>query len=236
MAAFFTVILALFLTISAHAQLVEVPEERPESTETPRAKEPRSEPNLDVKVPNDSGAGRARAGNYFLDRKKTARTSDDGPAPRYLVIHLGTFFTSDGYRYGNGDQSNIGKFNVGVDYRLGEWVNTADLALRVDYTTLELDEGQARKLSVSGIISFPDANSRFPLYFGAGLGPGFFLKQIHNESFLALDYSLFAGVRFLNVFEKVGFLVESGIKNHIHLFSDGQFNGIYINVGTVFLF
>jgi hypothetical protein len=193
-----------------------------------------------VEVQDDSApvTGQQKAQKYFQDRKSApaTRAPDAGATPRYLAIHAGTFITSDGYRWGHGNQNGIGNLNFGVDYRLGEWVNSADLALRADYTNYGLDEGWARKLSIGAIVTFPDANSRFPLYFGGGLGAGFFLKQIHNESALALDYSLLAGVRFLNVIDQLGFMVETGIKDHLHLFSDGQFNGIYINVGTVFAF
>ncbi|MBX3023228.1 MAG: hypothetical protein KF799_16255 [Bdellovibrionales bacterium] len=187
--------------------------------------------------------GKEKAGGYFQDRKAAKPTavasdssSDAGSAPRYLALRVGTYFTGEGYGWGHGDQSNIGKLNAGLDYRIGEWINSADLAMRIDYTNFSLDEGSARKLSIGAIVTFPDANSRFPLYFGAGLGAGFFLKQIRKESAVALDYSLIAGARFLNVIDQVGFLVETGMKNHLHLFSDGQFNGIYINVGTVFAF
>lgn len=207
----------VLLSAPVWAQMVEVQDDEPAATAT----------------------GKEKAGEYFQDRKKPApraTSSAGGAAPRYLALHAGGFFNGDGYKWGNGDQGGIAKVNAGLDYRLGEWVNSADLALRVDFTTYSLDEGSARKLSLGAIVTFPDVNSNFPLYFGAGLGAGFFVKQIRGESALALDYSLLGGVRFLNVFDQVGFMVETGIKNHLHLFSDGQFNGIFINVGTVFAF
>lgn len=185
-------------------------------------------------------AGKERAQEYFQDRQRPAQparaSAHEGATPRYLAIHAGTFFTSQAYKWGDGDQDDIGKLNAGVTYRLGEWVNSMDLLLRIDYTTFGLDEGNARKFTPGLIITFPDANSRFPLYFGGGLGAGIFLKNINDESAVSLDYSLIAGARFLDVIENVGFMVETGLKNHLHLFSDGQFNGVYINVGTVFAF
>lgn len=188
--------------------------------------------------------GKDRAQEYFKGRKAspptatpTRRVASEGSgAPRYLAIHIGSFFTSQGYKWGDGEQDDKAKLNAGVTYRLGEWVNSMDLAMRIDYTNYQMDEGSARKLGLSFIVTFPDANSGFPLYFGGGLGPGFFLKQINEESVLALDYSLFGGARFLDVIGNVGLMVETGLKNHIHLLSDGQFNGVFINVGTVFAF
>jgi hypothetical protein len=196
-------------------------------------------------------AGEKKAEGYFKARKPAAaapaepvaeaskasdNASSGGIPPRYMAVRVGTFFSDQAYRWGGKDPSNIGGLNAGVDYRLGEWVNTADLALRVDYVGYKLDEGAARKLSVGATVTFPDVASRFPLYFGAGIGAGFFIKQIRNESALSLDYSLFGGLRFLNVIDKIGFLVETGIKDHLLLTSDGQFNGVYFNVGSVFNF
>jgi opacity protein-like surface antigen len=227
-ALFTTAVLALF-AIPLHAQMVEVTDE---------ANPPSQQQQAQPKNTN----GQERAQGYMNDRKPAprqqaaARAEDGGPAPRYLDVHIGGFFDSQGYKWGHGDQNHIGKFNAGIDYRLGEWVNSADFLLRVDFTSYSLDEGNARKLSVNAIVTFPDANSRFPLYFGAGIGPGFFIKQIPDQSVLALDYSILAGARFLNVIERLGFMVETGIKNHIHAFSYGQYNGIYVNVGTVWLF
>jgi hypothetical protein len=197
-----------------------------------------------VEVPDDSSTGQQKAQEYFKDRKEQAPPTktwrspaqDGGATPRYLALHVGSFFTSNGYKWGDGDQEDIGKLNAGVTYRVGEWVNSMDLAFRFDYTNFELDEGNARKLTFGGIITFPDSNSRFPLYFGGGLGLGIFMKQIDGESAMSLDWSLLAGARFLDVIDNVGFFVESGMKNALHLIDDGQFNGVFFSVGTVFAF
>lgn len=191
--------------------------------------------------------GKAKAGKYFQPRKAQreatparAPAQDAGGAPRYLALHIGTFVSDSAYKWGLGNQEDIGELNAGLTYRLGEWVNSMDFALRVEYTSYSLPgngpDDSAGKISVLPVITFPDANSRFPLYFGAGLGAGFFVKNIRKESALALDYQLFGGARFLNVIETLGFMAEIGLKNHLHILSDGQFNGVFINVGTVFTF
>jgi hypothetical protein len=86
------------------------------------------------------------------------------------------------------------------------------------------------------MIFFPDANSRFPLYFGGGAGLGVFFKQLENESALSFDYQLVAGARFFDLIDNFGLMIETGMKNHILLFSDGQFNGVFLTVGGVFNF
>jgi len=227
----FLLLISLFLAAPAFAQMVEVKDNNESQT-----------------------SGREKAREYFKERQGSK--SDESPrraahevgaTPRYLAIHMGTFFSSQAYKWGDGDGDDAGRFNMGVTYRLGEWVNSMDLALRFDYTSYRLQENidtatntmvdrDARKLSFGLILTFPDANSRFPLYFGGGLGAGIMMKQLDDESALMLDYSLLAGARFLDVFENVGFMIETGLKNHISLLSSGQFNGVFINVGTVFAF
>jgi hypothetical protein len=216
-------LILLFLTVPAFAQMVEVKENN------------QTQPS-----------GREKAQGYFKERQGS-KDDKPGATPRYLALHLGGFFSSQAYKWGDGDGDDPGKFNMGVTYRLGEWVNSMDLALRIDYTSYRLQEEvdaasgasvdkDARKLSLGVVVTFPDANSRFPLYFGGGLGPGFMMKQLRDESAIVIDYSLIAGARFLDVFNNVGFMVETGIKNHLHLIGSGQFNGVFLNVGTVFAF
>lgn len=218
--------------------MVEVPPEGEEETTAKPGPD-------DQRIQKEAESGRDRAREYFQERQSPTEpppratrspASEGGATPRYLAIHAGTFFSDKAYRWGTGEGEDVGKLNAGVTYRMGEWVNSMDLAMRIDYTSFELNNDDARKLSLGAIITFPDANSRFPLYFGGGLGMGFFLKQIEDESPLALDYSIFGGVRLLDVIGSVGFLVEMGLKNHVLLLSEGQFNGVFINVGTVFAF
>ena len=221
------IVFGLGLSITATAQMVEVKDQ------------PAPGGGSQAPAPN---TGAPAAQEYFKARQGSAnparerRPSDSGGAPRYLAVHLGTFFSSQAYKWGHGDQDDVGKFNAGVTYRIGEWVDSMDLNFRFDYTSYELDEDPARKLSFSALLTFPDANSRFPLYFGGGIGAGIFMKQLKDESALAFDWTLLAGARFLDVFDNLGFMVEAGMKNHILLLSDGQFNGVFFNVGTVFAF
>ncbi len=215
------IIALLLLANTAHAQMVEVQDEKA----SPAVGKERAEEYI-----------KARQADRKQVRAERAVAQDSSGAPRFMAIHLGSFFTSQAYKWGDGDQDDRGKFNAGVTYRLGEWVNSMDFSLRMDYTTYSFDEGSASKIMFGTVVTFPDANSRFPLYFGVGAGLGFFVKQINSESALSLDYSILGGARFLDVFENVGFMVEMGLKNHIHLLSDGQFNGVFVNVGSVFAF
>ncbi|MGZ3722281.1 MAG: hypothetical protein ACXVA9_05090 [Bdellovibrionales bacterium] len=221
----FTAWLLLVLAFPAFAQSVEVNDSQ--------------EANPPIQAA--PGAGKDKAKQYFQARKKdgaAAAAGEPGAAPHFLALHFGGFFQDQSYKWGDNDKvGNSGRFNGGVTYRMGEWVSSMDLSLRAEYTTYWFsEENYARKLSFSPVITFPDANSRFPLYFGGGVGLGIFTHQIKDESPVSFDWQVFGGVRFLDVFEHIGFMVEAGMKNHVLLFSDGQFNGVFINVGTVFAF
>lgn len=190
--------------------------------------------------------GKKAAQEYFKKRQKPLTDSDSeksnnrkpaaAAATRYLALHVGSFIQEDAYKWGRRNNDDLGKLNFGVTYRVGEWENSMDLLFRADFTTFDLNEGKATKLSLLPLITFPDAKSGFPLYFGAGLGLGVFFKQIEDESALSFDYQLVAGTRFFDVVQSVGFMAEVGMKNHILLLSDGQYNGVFLNVGAVFAF
>ena len=160
-----------------------------------------------------------------------------GSSDHYLAVHVGWFANDNAYKWGAADnQQNVGRYNFGITYRMGEWVNSMDLLFRFDVSRYDLAEGGVMKFSVLPIVTFPDASSRFPLYFGAGIGLGAFGSQIAGESALSLDYQLLAGARFFNLWGQTGIFIEGGIKNHILLLSDGQFNGTFIATGLVFTF
>ncbi|HVK61997.1 MAG TPA: hypothetical protein VM432_10620, partial [Bdellovibrionales bacterium] len=92
-------------------------------------------------------------------------------------------------------------------------------------------------ISFLPVITFPDSAAKFPLYFGAGLGIGIFTSNLGGqESSLALEYQLLAGARIFDLFRNVGFFAETGLKNHLFLASDGQYNGFFVSMGPAFTF
>lgn len=157
-------------------------------------------------------------------------------APRYMAIHAGTFFNQEAHQWGDYDYESPGKLNMGVSYRIGEWVNSMDLLMRIDYTKFEVENEGLSKISLLPMIMFPDARSGFPIYFGAGIGAGFFLEQLSGESHVSLDYQLIGGLRFLDVYKTLGFFLESGVKGQLQVLKDGEHRGMFLSAGTVFNF
>jgi hypothetical protein len=161
-----------------------------------------------------------------------------GPQDHYLALHLGGFLSSDAYQWSGADphSTNPGRLNAGLTYKMGPLGRLADWAWRADLAGYEFSDGRALQVSVLPMLMFPEADSRFPLYFGMGLGLGILPTQLQSKSFLALDYQLIGGVRFFNVLGNAGFFAETGLKNSVFLLSDGQFNGWSLAVGTLFTF
>ncbi|AHI05274.1 hypothetical protein BDW_03830 [Bdellovibrio bacteriovorus W] len=182
--------------------------------------------------------GRDAAAKYFQKRDPAqSYNSGNSNSDHFLAIHFGRYMGSQSYDWSKqGQKDDVGGNNFGVTYRMGEWQNSMDLHIRIDYTEFDLPEENASKLSFMPLITFPDASSRFPLYFGAGLGLGVFFKQVSDKSALSLDYQLVLGARFFDIFENTGFFIEAGLKNHIHVLSSGQFNGTFLAGGLVFTF
>lgn len=183
--------------------------------------------------------GRDAAAKYFSKKREPAETDYGGgsDSAHYLALHVGRYMASQSYEWGkNGQEDDVGHNSFGVTYRVGEWKNSMDLGLRIDYNEFEVAGEKPTKLSFMPVLTFPDASSKFPLYFGAGMGLGVFFKQVPNKSAISLDYQLFAGARFFNVFENTGFFIEAGLKNHILLLSTGQLNGTFLSAGLVFTF
>jgi hypothetical protein len=192
--------------------------------------------NQNAKDAEAPKTGRAKAQEYFQADSEKTKSSTVASGDHYLAIHGSNFMQSETWYWGQKDkQKDIGKAGFGVTYRFDEWGQT-DLNVRFELNEYNAVEQKQTKFSIMPVIIFPEAGSQFPLYFGAATGLGVFFKQVDQESTLSFDYQLFMGARFFNVAGSTGFFIETGIKNHIHLLSDGQFNGTYLALGALFTF
>jgi hypothetical protein len=178
--------------------------------------------------------GRQAAGRYFEPNREPAAVAADD---HYLAVHLGKFMDSSSWEWGQHErEDNTGNFSIGVTYRVSKFTDTMDMNLRVEANEYSVVGEKPFKLSFMPVITFPEASSKFPLYFGAGAGAGVFTRQVKDESYLSFDYQLFMGARFFDIYENAGFFVETGLKNHLLLTTSGQFNGVFLAAGAVFTF
>ena len=182
--------------------------------------------------------GEKAARKYFEERESSkSERSPSNEGSRYLALHFGPFLNDKQYRWGDKDRSeDVGQLIFGVDYRMGQWTSSMDLLLRADLISFDIDEENPLKLSLMPVVTFPDVEGNFPLYFGAGAGVGVFFRQLDDESELSFDYALLTGVRFPELFESGGLIFEAGYRGQVFLLSSGQHTGVYVTVGGVFNF
>jgi hypothetical protein len=175
--------------------------------------------------------GRKAAEKYFKSPSEDYAKNTH----RLLGLHFAQFLSSKSYKWG-GDEpvDKSGIQAMGLTYKMGEWTDSMDLNLRIDYQQYVIHENRPIKLSFLSAITFPDAAANFPIYFGGGIGAGVFISQIEEESPISLDYQLFLGARLVNVIGRGGFFIEYGVKDHLLILSDGQFIGQYLAMGLVF--
>lgn len=182
--------------------------------------------------------GRKAAAKYF---QKDADEEGSEPAPvsnsdSLLMLHIGGFSSSTSYQWKDNDKrTGVGKATYGITYLFDQW-GKLDTNLRFDFIEYKIDDTRATKMSVLPLWTFPMADRKFPLYFGFGAGLGIYFQQLEDESNISLDYQLVAGARFVDIIENFGAFVEFGMKNHLHVLSDGQFNGTALSAGAVFTF
>lgn len=191
--------------------------------------------------------GRKAAAKYFQARGDSSYEAASvprfpstieslGSEDHYMALGISSYTSSKAYKWGVNNEEEVAKTGIDMTYRLTQDYELFDEVIRVSYNTYKPAGQKASKMSFLYGMTFPDATSKFPLYFGFAVGPGIFFNQIDGESTVALDYQMFLGLRLFNLFERTGFFVEGGIKNHLHLTSDGQLNGTYVSAGAVFTF
>lgn len=188
-------------------------------------------------VPSRKTAGvpapRAVANEENYQGSSNSFVSED----HYMSLGFGTYSGSSAFNWGQGGrEDDVAKWGVDLSYRMLEQEYLFDQSLRLSYNEFEVISQKTTKLSFMYMITFPEATSKFPLYFGGSAGFGVFMQQLKDESALTLDYQLFLGLRIFNVFDSVGLYVEGGLRNHLQLTSDGQLNGTFLSLGTVFTF
>lgn len=190
---------------------------------------------------SSSTTGKEVAAEYFTPNQNEVRSDEGasqthGPADHYLALHLGKLLSGEAWQWGSDEkQKDSGSYTVGVTYKVQQW-QLFDLNVRIDFNEYKVSRESPLKMSLMPLLVFPEATSEFPLYFGFGAGPGVFFRQVEQESQLSLDYQLLLGARFFNLGGAGGFFVESGLKNHLHLTSSGQFNGAFLALGGLFTF
>ncbi len=163
------------------------------------------------------------------------RSSSTGS--HYIGLQVGRFLNSESYEWALTEKiDQVAQTNFTIEYLISQEYANFDIGMRIEHTSYRVLEYSPAKVSVLASWTFPEVETRFPLYFGAALGPGFFVRQLPNESNLTLDYEIYMGLRFLEIQSAFGLSLEGGLKNHLHVLTNGQLNGNYMALGSTFLF
>jgi hypothetical protein len=182
--------------------------------------------------PTGLSTGKSAAAKYLSSPSAGDRIVGDN----FLSIMAGPYINSASYAWkGSDKRTGIAKATYNVTYLFERWHNI-DVNIRGDFTEFQLDDEKFLKMSLMPLWTLPMADTRFPLYFGFGAGLGVFFRQVDGESNLSLDYQLLTGLRFPDLFENVGPILEFGMKNHLHILSDGQVNATALTIGAIFSF
>ena len=182
----------------------------------------------------DTKEGYQKAQEYF----KGKQVHEEVAVPRashMMSLHYAPFLEKKTYAWGI-EETNKLHHSLGFTYRIHPSSHLWDFNLRAEMSFYKIENQKISKLSILPLITLPEVATAFPVYFGLGVGPGFFFEQIKEESYLSLDYQLFAGLRLINLWPHTGLFVEYGFKNSLHLLDDGQVNTVFMSFGGVFIF
>ncbi|MBK7959893.1 MAG: hypothetical protein IPK04_00880 [Bdellovibrionales bacterium] len=115
--------------------------------------------------------GKEVAADYMATSRASGPDENVGKQSHYLAIHGGRLMSGEAWEWGQRNkQSDVGSYSAGVTYRVKEW-GTMDLNLRIDFNEYKVLGETPLKMSLMPLLIFPDASSKFPLYFGIGGGP-----------------------------------------------------------------
>lgn len=155
---------------------------------------------------------------------------------RYLNFYLYNSLKDRSYSWGEEANSQLLKWSLGISYKWDKFGDFGDSIFKLKMSSFDINNTSVYKNSLLIGVSFPDVDSGFPFYFGASIGGGVFFNQINSESILSLDYQLYLGLRFINIYNTMGAFIEGGFDNHFFLLSSGQYDNMYLAVGLSFVF
>lgn len=184
---------------------------------------------------SSSNTGRDAAMKYFTRKRLTTsqRSPQSTAAPsgdHILALSVGNLLNSKSYNWLGEDPKG---WNLELFYQ-----NATEGYFGQGYH-LELqkfsESGSPDLSKVSFLVSFTfPRRLSFPVYLGAAAGPGYFFQQKQNESEFTIDYKAWLGLRLLD--DRSQYFLQSGVKNHVHVLSDGQFIGWFISSGVAYKF
>ncbi len=145
-----------------------------------------------------------------------------------LSVALGGLIQTQSYGW---SEQSVEGWNVEAAYQTQSDYFLTGYAL--DFQKFVNEGEELSKIAFLFSMSFPRRQT-FPVYIGVSAGPGFFFKQKKDESQFSFDYKAYMGMRLSQSYSL--FFLEGGVKNHLHILTDGQFIGWYMSSGVAYRF
>ena len=115
--------------------------------------------------------GRQEAERFFQEDAKELKQMRR-ETNHVLMLHVGQATSSQSYDWKvSGRLDGVAHASYGVTYLFDQWWGM-DANIRLDFNEYNLLGTRATKLSLLPLVTFPDASTQFPLYFGMGAGLG----------------------------------------------------------------
>lgn len=107
----------------------------------------------------------------------------------------------------------VSSASLSFTQKVAEIRNVGDIQLRPSLLVSQMETGKEISLELSSLMTFPEIQRRFPLYYGAGLGLGFYpFYVLEKKSTLSFHSSFLLGLRFFEIYYNLGGGLEFDLK------------------------
>jgi len=180
-----------------------------------------------------ASTGKSAAMKYFTKNSKRQSATQAPSVPsgsgNLLGVAVGSLVSSKSYQWMGDDFTG---WNIEAFYQRAT-SGYFGQGFHLEFQKFTSEEQDLSKISFLFSFTFPRRIS-FPVYLGVAGGPGFFLKQQEGESDFSFDYKAYLGLRLTE--KNSQYFLQSGVKNHVSVLSDGQFVGWFVSSGVAYKF
>ena len=169
---------------------------------------------------------------YFSGRKKIPSSS----SYRNMVLYVGSSLYSDSTAK-NFKSIPFSSVIAGFRQPIREVPQVGDFSLKTEIQNFRLKTDRVTQINITPLFSLPEAQSKFPVYVGLGIGFGFYPYFIlAGKPALSLNGQLFAGLRLINLYKNLGLNGEVVLNMHVPFKERELYMETIANLGLLFSF
>ena len=196
-----------------------------------------AEEDLDITVPEEEVSEEEQGykyaiKNFFSKRKEKLSAYADYTHIFYLSVGGAFFRESTEKKY-----SFLSNSLLSYRQKLKEIFSAGDISLQLSLGSAFLEQQRATYIEISSQISIPAQRITFPMYFGGGLGMGMYPYYVlRSKPSLFLSSEIFAGIQFFDVYENLGFYMETSFRYSLPLKELNVYLETLVKAGIIFRF